>query len=459
MRSIRLLLACTLTVLVAGCAADPDLDDTLEFDDIADSPEEPGEGGKADQPDLRMRALDLAVPAAVGDAEIRLLVRSNAAYRALFGSAAPAVDFSRQWVAFYSAGRKPSGGYAASIDRVWTSASGRTLRVATRLVAPGPDCNVTLALTRPHAAVAFDRPRVTPSQLRAYHEDVVQACEAPCKTITPTPLAGLDLGVTRQVRAIYFTPSDRPFADCVGERLDVFAHLAQDFFRDEEGAHGYLGADGEGRTFALDTAADGSWNVVYMIGEHPAAYYQGQADAPGAAMAEMFARVPASFHERNVTLYIYDLAVVADRTIRFSGNGGSGAPWEGEGTGYVLQGAHFLGLPGFSTLATDPAGQAAMFVQPGDAGVDDYNGDQAFGPMTRGQYASTYVGAALHELGHAFYLDHTFTDHDGDGIETNLMGNGFRRLGGRYHPGSYQPATELGPDHAAQLSAAYMFQR
>ncbi len=279
-----------------------------------------------------------------------------------------------------------------------------------------------------------------------------------CRTITATDLSALDLTVTRHVRAIYFTPSDRPFRACVHEHLDRFAYLAQAFFRDELAAHGFVDGNGAGKTFALDAAPDGTWDVVYLVGEQPAAFYQAQDDAPGAAMAEMFRRVPAAFHERNVTLYLYDLAVVEDRAIRYSGNGGSGAPWEGEGTGYVLQGAHFLGLPGFDTIALDAADQGAMFERTEDAGVDDWDGDQAFGPLTRGEYTSTYLGAALHELGHAFYLDHLFTDYDGDGVETNLMGNGFRRLSGRYTPAGYQPPTELGPDHAAALDAAWMFQ-
>jgi len=454
-----LFLAAFLGAFLGACTDDATPPGADVFDDAVAADAAPGDdAGKADGPDLALTPLQLAVPASVGNAEVRLLIKTNSAYRALFGAGAPAVDFSRRWVVFYSAGRRPAGGHVAAIERVWTSNSGKTLRIATRLESPGVGCAPSPSPSTPHAAASFPRPRVTPTILEAFHRATVRTCTPACRTITPTDLATLDLAVTREVRAIYFVPSDRPFRGCLAERLDTFATLARDFYRDEMAANGHRAADGTGKTFALDTRADGRWNVVYMVGQHDAAWYQAQPDPPGAAMAEMFARVPAGFHERNVTLYIYDLAVVAARRIQFSGNGGSGAPWEGEGSGYVLQGAHFLGV-GFDTIAVDVAGQALMFEQSADAGVDEWNGDQVFGPVTRGQYASTYVGAALHELGHAFYLDHTFVDADGDGIETNLMGNGFRRLGGRYTARSYQPATQLGPDSAAALDGAVLFNR
>ena len=47
--------------------------------------------------------------------ESRALIRSSGGYQSFFGHAAPAaVDFSREWVMFYAAGTKPTGGYEAS---------------------------------------------------------------------------------------------------------------------------------------------------------------------------------------------------------------------------------------------------------------------------------------------------------------------------------------------------------
>jgi len=222
-------------------------------------------------------------------------------------------------------------------------------------------------------------------------------------------------------------------------------------------AEGYPGPSGNGKTFLYETGSDGRWDVVYMVGNHDASWYQVDGGYPGGeAFGEMLARLPASFHNNNVTVYMYDLDVVEGDHLLYTGQGGSGAPWEGDGAGYVLQGDHILGV-GFDTVATCIRDQRPMFEQTDSSGLRDYNGDGVLGILTRGQYASTDIGASIHELGHAFYLGHLFTDYDGDGIETNLMGNGFRRFSGRYSVLGYLPATALGRDQAAELDSALLF--
>jgi hypothetical protein len=288
---------------------------------------------------------------------------------------------------------------------------------------------------------------VLPTPLRA------RVCVPP----EPTNLGTLDLGVTHRVRGVFFVPSDRSFRDCLHERLGTWIEMAKRFFAEEMRAAGYFDALGSGKTFRYETDADGRWDVVYMIGEHEAAWYQSSSGYPGgAALDEMYRRLPAQFHRDNVVVYMYDLAVVDGDHLLYTGQGGAAAPWEGEGAGYVLQGSHFLGV-GFDTVAVCTGAQALLFEQTQSSGLKDYDGDGALHILTRGQYASTDIGAAIHELGHAFYLDHDFTDYDGDGIETNLMGNGFRRLSGRYTPAGYLPPTALGSLSAAALDGALMF--
>lgn len=286
-----------------------------------------------------------------------------------------------------------------------------------------------------------------PAPLRA------RMCVAPA----PTDLARLDLGVTHRVRGVFFVPSDRPFRDCLHERLGTWIEMARRFFAAEMAAAGYLDASGSGKTFRYESGGDGRWDVVYMIGEHEAAWYQSPTGYPGgAALDEMYRRLPVAFHRDNVVVYLYDLAVVEGDHLLYTGQGGSGAPWEGEGAGYVLQGAHFLGV-GFDTVAACVGAQAPLFEQTQSSGLRDYDGDGVLHILTRGQYASTDIGAATHELGHSFSLVHDFADYDGDGIETNLMGNGFRRFSGRYTPAGYLPPTALGALGAAALDGALMF--
>lgn len=97
----------------------------------------------------------------VGDADLRegkRIVTSSSEYVALFGHAPPPdLDFAREWVAFYGAGARPTGGYEASIVALTRRCDGG-LRMVTRLVSPGSSCFVTQAMTSPHALARFPRP-------------------------------------------------------------------------------------------------------------------------------------------------------------------------------------------------------------------------------------------------------------------------------------------------------------
>jgi hypothetical protein len=86
--------------------------------------------------------------------ESRVLIRNQQGYQDFFGHVPPAVvDFSTEWVIFYSAGTKPTGGYDANILSL--TRSGRTLAAVTELVSPGADCITTQALTEPYVLIKF----------------------------------------------------------------------------------------------------------------------------------------------------------------------------------------------------------------------------------------------------------------------------------------------------------------
>lgn len=174
--SLPLLLLLSLT----ACALSDDDELVVELSDEAIS-----DDGKADHLTIAFRELD--DPQGVGDrgeVETRVVLTSRAAYAGYFGHAAPAdLDFSREWVLFYSAGTRSTGGYEATVASIARSASGKTLYVSTSLRAPGPDCLVTFALTQPHALVAFRRPATRPTAARAYHTDETRACDR-CEGLT-----------------------------------------------------------------------------------------------------------------------------------------------------------------------------------------------------------------------------------------------------------------------------------
>lgn len=281
----------------------------------------------------------------------------------------------------------------------------------------------------------------------------------PSRPTEATDLSTLDPTVKRRVRGVYFSPRDRPFRSCLADRLDTFIKMAQRLFQEEMAAAGRWDPWGQGKTFPFEADSEGRWKVVFMVGEHDTGWYHERwpGTYPGTpAFDEMCRRLPTHFGTENVVVFMYDLAVLEDGLVYYAGQGGSGAPWSGEGAGYTLQGSHFLGL-GFDTVAVRIEDQAAMFEQTESSTMTDYDGDLRLHVLTRGELASTAVGAAIHELGHAFYLGHDFKDYDGDGIETNLLGHGFRRLSGRYTPTGFLPPTELGPLHTFELDTAVLF--
>lgn len=115
--------------------------------------------------------------------ETRKIFTSPPEYTVFFGRQPPSdVDFSREWLAFYAAGPKATGGYEASIDEITLSAEGPTLSVTTSLVSPGRDCVVTQVLSRPAVLVRFQRPDPVPADVRFFSSDTERACGSadPC---------------------------------------------------------------------------------------------------------------------------------------------------------------------------------------------------------------------------------------------------------------------------------------
>jgi len=117
--------------------------------------------------------------------ESRTLIKTSRGYNDFFGHAPPAgVDFSKQWVIFYSAGTRPTGGFDANIVSLFVN--GSDLVAVTELVSPGSECAVTDALTSPHVLIKFAAQAGTSIDFRK--QDRVQHCGC---TPPPSPCAAI----------------------------------------------------------------------------------------------------------------------------------------------------------------------------------------------------------------------------------------------------------------------------
>lgn len=114
----------------------------------------------------------------MGQSETRKVIKTNWDYRTYFGHNLPAeVNFATDWVVFYSAGSKPTGGYSVSIIKIEMSYSGSTLKVTTSLSKPGPGCMVTQAITKPYVLAKFRHPQPMPQYVQFYKDDKVRNCQ------------------------------------------------------------------------------------------------------------------------------------------------------------------------------------------------------------------------------------------------------------------------------------------
>lgn len=232
-------LTCFTLSLVAACSGAPQLPEEAPTDGEALAADEAGEtfvddaaDEKADGigqtcqssasvyaetlPDTDASAADLklvtlslpsGLPAGVGRSETRQTFRSAAALSAVFGAAAPTVDFSTHWVFFYSAGAQVPAGSVARVVRVRQRSA--SLRVTTALQRPAAACAVPAAV--PYVLVKFPRPALSRCRVSYYHRTDAGDCPPPPDPTprcdgTLTPAAALELE-RKLPRATFANPS------------------------------------------------------------------------------------------------------------------------------------------------------------------------------------------------------------------------------------------------------------
>jgi len=153
------------TLGAAGCTPQ-DLEEF--FGDVKDAPTQPA--GTA----VPFQVFDDDT-SAVSAKETRALIRTAQGYVSVFGHAPPAgVDFSTDWVIFYAAGTKPTGGYDVSIASL--TRAGSDLIAVTSLVSPGPSCIEPQIVTTPNVLIKFAAQTGASSEF--FKSDSVDNCGA-----------------------------------------------------------------------------------------------------------------------------------------------------------------------------------------------------------------------------------------------------------------------------------------
>src|SRR6185295_422606 len=138
---------------LAGCGSVEPIDAGAEVDVVSGPVQAAGDAPVASAVAVPFQEFEDDVGSQAAS-EVRVLIRTAAGYQRYFGHAAPkSVDLPREWVIFYAAGTKPTGGYDANILSL--ARAGRSLQAVTELVSPGAGCAVTQSLTSPHVLVKF----------------------------------------------------------------------------------------------------------------------------------------------------------------------------------------------------------------------------------------------------------------------------------------------------------------
>ncbi len=176
-RSCLFLLGVTmlLAALLAGCDTSDDGDMDLVSDGVVPAAQDEGKADQADIPFTVVYNLTLEPNRATQEAG--RIIRTARSFKSFFGfDPSSEFDFSKEWLAFYGAGTRPTAGYLAEIVRIRTTDSGKTLKITARVESPGPDCMVAQVLTRPYMIVRFAIPASQPGTVKYSRVDQERRC-------------------------------------------------------------------------------------------------------------------------------------------------------------------------------------------------------------------------------------------------------------------------------------------
>ena len=248
------------------------------------------------------------------------------------------------------------------------------------------------------------------------------------------------------VRFAYIIPSDRTPQPGGVENLRAWTLLCHTWYADQMERNGF-----GRRTFRYETEEDGVTPKVHVIHiPYTAAWLVGDTDTAIFGLLGVLAEqegIPFGY-ETEVWFGVPETHVMYPDGTLSGGVAGGGGTGNGDGPGTGFFGSAMLSLASLDGLADDRAYHGHVVPAIGPYPLQ-YNVSFAwFEGNTFSGLASTWMGAALHEMSHGFGMNHDFRN---DGNHGNMMGNGLRNFRGWVLPQRY-PQYHTRLDYAGALS-------
>ncbi|HEY3913572.1 MAG TPA: NPCBM/NEW2 domain-containing protein [Verrucomicrobiae bacterium] len=214
----------------------------------------------------------------------------------------------------------------------------------------------------------------------------------------------------RELRLLYYTPSDRDPAPNYEKRLGAIMEDIHDFYRDGMARLGF-----GPKSFAMEHDGSGKLIIHFVKGTKPDSSFRNSPTRPGTGSDEggdivleecRPALKAAHIKFGNETFLIFcNLADWNEKTQTFRHH----SPYYGENNGNY--GLCFAADSEILNLDDLPKNQPTLH-------------DQEYGDMSLGKFETIFIGGVAHELGHAFTLPHCGERWDEKPLGVSIMGAG-----------------------------------
>jgi|LakMenEpi03Aug12_release.lakeMendotaPanAssembly.Ray.scaffolds.fasta_scaffold146591_2 hypothetical protein len=273
------------------------------------------------------------------------------------------------------------------------------------------------------------------------HQDCGDAAPIPEKAKSRQLMKNLSVASVSQptVRIGYIVPSNRTPQPDAEAKLAYVVRYMQAWYRSEMERHGF-----GPKTFRYETTSDGVTPKVHVVKSTLTDDYM-RGDVWGRTIQAASAGGLSTWATGELWFLVPECHLLtSDGTV--TGGVALGASWgSGPDPGIAMMGGDSLARWNPRTLSDDRPYNGLVLAELGQFPMAQNKSFPWFEGTTMSEVSSSVLGAAIHELGHAFGLPHDFRNDAN--FRGNIMGNGCRGYRGNRFPGKYA-------NHYARLSYA-----